>query len=298
MSWHTRKERGAAWTMRFMLGVCRVLGDRPVRILLRPIVWYFFLTSWSAARASREFHRRAIGRSSLRLSYRQLMNFAEALVDRVFILMGKTDHYRITPHGRELLVETANKKQGAIILSAHMGNFEAGRALVRYIAGLKIHIVAYHEASKKIRAVLDELNPELSQNVIDPSQPDAVFKMRDIIEQGGLLAILGDRTGFGGKATEAEFLGDTALFPAGPFMLAAILKCPVYLFMGLRTGDHQYDPYVELLSEQVKLPRKGRDAAVAAYVQSYANRLAHYARQHPENWFNFYDFWQKEKTGK
>lgn len=41
-------------------------------------------------------------------------------------------------------------------------------------------------------------------------------------------------------------------------------------------------------------PRADRDAAIRAAMQHYADRLTHYCRLAPYNWFNFFDFWQKK----
>jgi predicted LPLAT superfamily acyltransferase len=49
--------------------------------------------------------------------------------------------------------------------------------------------------------------------------------------------------------------------------------------------------HCEPLAEQIELPRGQRDEALRGYVALYARRLEHYARQAPDNWFNFHDFW-------
>ena len=77
------------------------------------------------------------------------------------------------------------------------------------------------------------------------------------------------------------------------FLLAAALKCPVYLVFGLYFEPNRYELFCEPFAERIELPRKGRHEALAQVVQSYAQRLEHYARLAPDNWFNFYDFWQK-----
>jgi len=35
-------------------------------------------------------------------------------------------------------------------------------------------------------------------------------------------------------------------------------------------------------------------AAIRVAMQHYADRLTHYCRSAPYNWFNFFDFWQKK----
>ncbi len=62
---------------------------------------------------------------------------------------------------------------------------------------------------------------------------------------------------------------------------------------GLYRDPNRYDLYCELLAEQIVLPRKHREEALRGYVQQYAARLEHFARLAPDNWFNFYDFWER-----
>lgn len=52
-----------------------------------------------------------------------------------------------------------------------------------------------------------------------------------------------------------------------------------------------YDLYCEPFAERVTLPRGDRQGALAEHVRRYAERLEHYVRKAPDNWFNFYDFW-------
>ncbi|MCB1576781.1 MAG: acyltransferase, partial [Xanthomonadales bacterium] len=67
--------------------------------------------------------------------------------------------------------------------------------------------------------------------------------------------------------------------------------------LGLYRGGRSYDLVFETLAEQLDLPRRGREAELRAFVQRYAQRLEHYVRAYPYNWFNFYDFWKTDSTG-
>jgi predicted LPLAT superfamily acyltransferase len=89
-------------------------------------------------------------------------------------------------------------------------------------------------------------------------------------------------------------LGEPARFPAGPFIIASLLQCPVYLVFGLFHRPNRYDLYCEPFAERVQLPRKTRQQALTTYAQKFADRLEHYCRLGPYNWFNFYDFWSSE----
>ena len=93
-----------------------------------------------------------------------------------------------------------------------------------------------------------------------------------------------------------EFCGAEAAFPTGPFLLASALKCPVYLVFGLYFEPNRYELFCEPFADRIELPRAARAEALRAVVQRYAERLEHYARQAPDNWFNFHDFWRTGKT--
>ena len=87
------------------------------------------------------------------------------------------------------------------------------------------------------------------------------------------------------------FFGEEAAFPTGPFLLASLLKCPVYLVFGLYHPPKRYDLYCELFAESLDLPRKTRAESLQREVQRYAQRLEDYCRKAPHNWFNYFDFW-------
>jgi predicted LPLAT superfamily acyltransferase len=103
---------------------------------------------------------------------------------------------------------------------------------------------------------------------------------------------MGDRLMAEAQSVRCEFLGEGAAFPSGSVRLAHVVRAPVVLFFGLYRGGNRYDIYLELLSESVQLSADHRQDDVRRWTQRYADRLAYYSRKAPDNWFNFYDFWQ------
>jgi len=89
-------------------------------------------------------------------------------------------------------------------------------------------------------------------------------------------------------------MGGTVRFPEGPWRLAAALGVPVLLGFGLYCGGNRYEAHFELFARRVTVARSTRSADIAAYAQRYAQRMEHYARLAPYNWFNFYDYWQED----
>jgi predicted LPLAT superfamily acyltransferase len=89
-------------------------------------------------------------------------------------------------------------------------------------------------------------------------------------------------------------MGGTVNFPEGPWTLAAALGVPVILGFGLYCGANRYEAHFELFSERIVTSRQNRHADIQAHAQRYAQRMEHYARMSPYNWFNFYDYWLED----
>lgn len=291
--WISARERGSAWTIALMIQLCRRRYRWLVELLLYPIAAYFFVTGRAAHRASRQFFTRASGRFGWSDYYRQLLCFSRCLVDRVSILSGDAGQFHIQHSGRRELLAARSNGRGLIMLGSHLGSFEAAKLLARERMDIDIHIVAYFAGSTKIRQALDAINPALRHRFIDPTGADAVFQMREVIDNGGILAILADRTGIGERQATVGFMGQPAQLPTGPYYLAAILRCPVFCFFGLRVGDFSYHTYAIKLADQITLKRSQREAQAQAWAQRYAELLAAKARAYPTNWFNFFPFWDE-----
>jgi predicted LPLAT superfamily acyltransferase len=127
--------------------------------------------------------------------------------------------------------------------------------------------------------------------------------LHEKIERGEFVVIAADRTSPTAmhRVTPAHFLGELAMFPQGPFILSALLECPVYLLFAIKNSHHSegtYDIFVERFADQLTFPRRQRECLLTEVIQQYANRLQHYCWLAPLQWFNFFDFWQSARTSE
>lgn len=295
-SWLSVPERGAVFGIWFFAAAAVVAGRTIPRIILLGVVAYYYVVSRRARRAIKDFHLRLRGKApTLREGYTHLLRFAQVALDRLFFATGKFDKFRFETNGDELLAEAAREPRGSILIGAHLGSFAAMRAGAQD-EDLQINAVAYQSNSRVINGVLEKLDPDSNVNIIDISKDRVagVLRMRECIERGEFVALLADRVGVNDKWVEVDFLGATARFPTGGFLLASLLRCKVFLVFGLYRGGNEYELHCEPFRDQVSLPRGEREPALQALAQDYANRLEHYCRKAPDNWFNFYDFWSSK----
>lgn len=293
-TWLQQQERGTDLGIRTLLWTTRLFGREGGRLLLRPIALYYALFGGAVGRASREYLSRLYEDPGPRRVYRHVLTFAECALDRVFHASGQTAPFDIGRHGSQHLARLRRERRGALLLGAHLGSFEVLRAMGRD-EGLPVNILAHFRNARRITAFLKAVAPDFAGRVIeiDPDAPHFILAVRERIESGELVAVLGDRTGLGEASTEVRFLGGPARFPSGPFTMAAALRCPVYLTFGLYHPPRRYMLYCEPFAERVELTRGRREEEVRAYVQRYARRLEHYCRLAPMNWFNFFPFWSE-----
>lgn len=294
-TWLSQSELGSLLGIRLFYWAATALGRNPTRILVRLIALWYALFNRDVRRASREWLAIVLRRPPrFRDIYTHILYFAQTAADRLFLVQGKTSCFTTTRTGYQHMERAVAEKTGAILLGAHLGSFEAMRADSDAI-NVPLTILGHFENAKMVNALLSRLDPDAAARVIHISSRsvDFIFHARHVLEKGELLGTMGDRVGLNEKSVEVTFFGRPARFPTGPFVLASVLKCPVYLTFALYSEPNRYSLYCDPLVERVVLPRKTRDQDLQALVQLYATRLEHYCRLAPYNWFNFYDFWAK-----
>jgi len=296
-AWLTQRERGALFGIRLMFWMATAFGREPMRRFVALIAFWYFAFDARARAASRQYLAKILPRPvRARDVYNHILRFSRVTLDRVFLLLDRSGKstFVVNRTGHEYLDALARARQGAVLLGAHLGSFEAMRAGAAQDR-LPLNIVGHFENARMINALLEQLDPEKSARVLHVGSDPMGFALSvsERLQSGEMVAILADRVGLNEKQVEVEFLGARAAFPTGPFLLAALLKCPVYLVFGLYFEPNRYELFCEPFAERIELPRAGRAEAVTAVVQRYAARLEHYARLAPDNWFNFYDFWKE-----
>jgi predicted LPLAT superfamily acyltransferase len=290
--WTDLPERGTSTLLRLSGWIAVHIGRRAARLLLYPITLYFVISGHAARAASREYLTRVRGRPCHWWHvFRHFHWFAATILDRVYLLKGEFDLFEVTLHQPEILQRQIETGKGCILLGSHLGSFEVLRAMGVTQQEFPLKVLMDIAHNEKITQFFDALNEEIASTVIVPDRPDTLLRVKESLDAGFLIGILGDRPTSDGKTTPCDFLGAPATFPAGPVLLAAMMHCPVIVFFGLYRGGNRYDIHFELFAPEISLDREHRGEEIRQWMQRYVDRLKDYARSAPYNWFNFYPFW-------
>ena len=291
--WARQRERGSAWLVRVMIAISFGLGWHAGRALLLPITAWFLATSPRARAASREYLTRVLGRPArARDVARHFHVFACAIMDRLFLVTGRTRRFRIRIAGIEHVQAILAGGQGCILLGAHLGSFEVLRSVAAY-APVPVRPLMFRRNAGALTGILDRLDPGLRESIIEIGDAASMLRAREAVERGEIVGLLADRAPEGHRPVQVPFLGRPAPFPAGPFILAAALGVPAVLFHAVRTGPRRYQVRFEPFAERVVVRRASRGADLEAWATRYAEALERACRAHPFNWFNFFPFWER-----
>ncbi|MGH8457480.1 MAG: lipid A biosynthesis acyltransferase [Stenotrophobium sp.] len=293
--WDQQKERSNPLMLRLLLWIALALGRGVARLLLFPIVGYFLLSGGAAKKTSRDYLRRVLGREPRRMDVaRHFHAFASVALDRFFLLGGHAQDFQVAIHRPQEVYDISMQNRGCLLLLAHLGGFEIFRVVATEQRRLPLRILMDLDHNRMFMNILRRLNPDMLSRVIDASQrgPALVLALKQALDEGAMVGMMADRALADERAVTVDFLGGKARLPASPWIFTGALGVPVILAVGLYRGGNRYDVHFELLAEKIALPRASREQALQDCAQRYADRLAHYARLAPYNWFNFYDYWQ------
>jgi predicted LPLAT superfamily acyltransferase len=297
--WTMLPERGTPASLRVIAWIAVHIGRGAARLLLYPVTLYFLITARAARRISYQYLKCVRGSSAhFWHVFRHFHCFAATILDRVYLLRGEFERFRVTVHGKEILQRQIETGKGSILLGSHLGSFEVLRALGVMQRGFPLKVLMDTVHNQNITRFFDALNPTIAGTVIAPDRPDTLIRVKESLDSGYFVGMLGDRIFGGEKTTQCQFLGAPATFPAGPILLAAMMRCPVILFFGLYRGGNRYEIYFEHFAEVIFLERDRRAEETQPWMQRYAERLEHYAHLAPYNWFNFYPFWDQQVSQK
>ncbi len=295
--WSEQKERGSLLGLRFLFLLHRVFGKTALKIILYPIITYFFITGKVARQASKEYlanlrkHNSKIEKLS---SFKHFMQFADAILDKL-VAWGDDQSIEVEPVDLEEWEQIRKLDTGVIFVGAHLGNLDACRNQTVDIMGGRLNALMFTEHASNFIKLVKNIAPEFEHQIIDVETlgPETAILIQQKLEHKEHIFILADRIPprQDEKFIEHEFLGRKAPFGTGAFVLAAIMKVPLYFISTLKQGN-KYQLYLQRLETRLDVTRKERTVAIENAVKNYAKWLEKQCEKAPLQWYNFYPFWQ------
>jgi len=283
------KSKGTVLGYRIFVFLMKHLGIYAAYSLLVFVALYYFLTEWQSNRFMYYYFRRRLGYSapkafcSLYLSY---FTFGQTIIDKIAILAGLEEKYTYTFDGVEHLKELLANRQSAILISAHIGNFEIAEPFFRKIdLELQISTVIADMERSVIKDYIQSISQKKPshQYIVIAEDMSHIFKINEALATNKIVCFTGDRYLQGTRVLKAPFLGAEASFPAGPFLIAAKKKVPVVFVYVMKEKHLHYHLYARIAHPATP------DAA--GLLSAYTDNMEQMLQRYPLQWFNYFDFW-------
>ena len=285
------KSKGTPLGYRIFVWILKNAGLSPAYFLLRFVVFYYFLFSWKASGHIYRLYRHKLGfgtGKSLRYLYRNYYLLGQGLIDKVVMMAGIPNKFSFDFDGEENLRAIAQLKKGGILLSAHIGNWDvAGHLFTRLET--PINIVMYDGEHEQIKQYLESVTGKRTMNIIlIKDDLSHIYASSEAFVRNELVCMHADRFVEGNKTLSADFLGQPARFPMGPFLLAAKFKVPVSFVFAVKESKLHYHFFASPVKEYSDADKQ---AVMRSMLDEYVNEMENKLRAYPEQWFNYYDFW-------
>lgn len=297
--WSKIGETGTLLGMKILLQAYRLFGRFGFRIILFPVMSYYYLSQKKARQASAEYlsklsQTQPAEKPASLSSFQHFLMFGEILLDKFLVWMGHIRREDVIFETPAAFEQIDNSTRGGIIIVSHLGNTEVCSALAHQLPNIRMTVLVYTQHAEKFNSLMKKVNSSARIEMLQVTDmsPATAMMLSERVAAGEFIVIAGDRTPVTGqtRVSRVDFLGSPALLPQGAFILSGLLKCPVYLMFCLKQQAH-YHIYLEHFTEQLNFGRKDRQKNLQKAVQDYAIRLEHYCRIAPLQWFNFFPFW-------
>ncbi|MDR2138768.1 MAG: lysophospholipid acyltransferase family protein [Tannerella sp.] len=221
-------------------------------------------------------------------TFRNHYLFGQMLIDRFAVYAGRRNTFRIENPDNALFLQMLDDPRGCILAGAHIGNPELCGYLLRQqkkrINGLIFGGEA-KEVQKNRTMVLENNNVRLIPVAEDLSH---VFLISDALANGEIVSMPCDRRFGSAKSVACDFLNGKACFPIGAFALAVQFRAPVLAFFALKISTLRYR--IHMVS--IPLPDgRGKREQIDGMTRCFVRELERIVKRYPEQWFNFYPFW-------
>lgn len=280
------ESRGTVLGYRIFFATLRLFGIRGAYALLRFVAFYYFLFAWKVVKIQynyfRSVHNYPWWKAYFSV-YGNIVQFGQTLIDKVVVMSDRALPFQVIREGEDLIREALREGNGVLLVSAHVGNWEAAGQLLNSL-DTTVNLVMMDLEKEQIKGFLKEKMKERKLNIITIGDDlTHLLAIKQAFARNEIVALHGDRFIAGQRTMEQEFFGRPAHFPLGPFILSSKLKVPTLCVFCMKQTSLKYHFYAYPAGETGAKP----EVLLAQFVNLLSQKIEAYPRQ----WYNYYDFW-------
>ena len=283
---------GNEWMHKWLIRMLRYIDVRILYLFVALFIIPVCLVLNPSRGIAYRYFRQRIGYGRMKSAWKTYVNhclFGQVVVDKFAMYAGKKFVVEIENYN-EFIDRAARKEEGFVQLSAHIGNYEiAGYTLA--VEGKRFNALVF--AGEKASVMRNRNKMFTGTNIsMIAIQPDMshLFEIDKALTDGGIVSMPADRINGSKKCIELDFLGAKAKFPLGPFSVATMRGLDVLAVNVMQDSLTSYKIYVTPLLYDTGATRQEQ---IKQLSEAYVAELEKRVRQYPEQWYNYFEFWQE-----
>jgi len=272
--------------------LARVLPLSWLRAIATGLAYLIYLLYPSRQRLARENIRKVFGdqfstaqRRSIAL--RSTINICQTMIElfKMRYMTPEQVNALVSLEGAEHLRQALSENRGAVVITAHFGNWELAGA--RFAAeGFPVTVLA-RDSDEPVAALL--INRARQHHNIEVLQREDIRQMIRTLRDNRGLGILPDQHAAAG-GIELDFLGRPASTAIGPAVLARHTRCAIVPFFARRLPNGTFHSQV---LPPLPLPQTDdRDQFIKQLTQQINDAMSEQIRRYPEQWLWLHDRWK------
>jgi lauroyl/myristoyl acyltransferase len=233
-----------------------------------------------------------------RLALETIRSYARDVIDFLRAIGAPPDAQRrlfeLKLEDARLFESLLARRKGVILISGHYGNWEIGSVLMR-VLNLPLTIVAMAEANPDVNRRRREMRDHLGVDTIEVRKSlDTALQIRRRLGENRIVAMLMDRH-YGRDRVAVTLAGRRAWFLKTPVLMGLLTGAPLVPCFIERIGPERFAPSA---GEPIVVSGEGpREQAIQRAAQQFADQLSARLQAHPDYWYHFYRYWDRQQDG-
>lgn len=224
-----------------------------------------------------------------RLSYKSYYSFAVTIIEIMCIPRLKTAQIKalVNCPELELIRKKYDEGKGAILLTAHFGNWELGAVSIGAQLGVPVYVAAKQQRNSLVGEWLNMMREKTGNRVVMLGMSFRnIFKE---LKNRHIIGLVGDQRG-DPEGPRVTFMGISSAVYPGTAVLAIRTGAPVIVCIVARQADNSYTAFVQVI-ETSELEGSEEDK-ILEINQRYSDILEKYIRIYPEQWLWMHKRWK------
>jgi len=283
------KQYGNALGHQIIISLYKIFGYKSVSFILNFVAFYYALFTPSVRKSLQSYYDKLHIELTFWAYYKHIRLFAHSILDR-FISRISKDEIVFVRENREVFV---SMQEGGVVLLSHIGGWAtAAHSLNADIPPM--HMVMREAQKDKIKR-LERDKKRTNESIVkiidlNDGAIAANIQIANVLMNKEIVAMMADRVTDNTKTVDVMFLGEKVQINKNPFDIAFRFKKKLVATFVVNEKVKEY----KIIFREIKLENK----SLEEIAQEYMNILENIIKIYPNQWYNFYDFFNQSTQRK